>query len=313
MSTEINTTIAHRQITEKAAADLKALRERIPELEQRLTALTQEQALIEQARMDDSHTLSHAHQQDEQASKKHREALEYARYAVDTLAEQEATREALTLEAEAKEVHRLYEDTASSIEQKEAARSARLEALRVEYDQARDELTTAHAKIAEVQRIEQTALAKLGKSTYDRLLAEYQETHQAALEAAREAMAAAKIEETRFLDQALKELELWPDLQRQIRPDLEYRDELTETCQRYIDLINALIGSDQGNHLSILQQLPSIRNQYYDFRTLFLISPEDLHALSVNVHSRSTIKPISLTRRRDTMQAVISEYRKTRQ
>jgi DNA repair exonuclease SbcCD ATPase subunit len=305
MTIEINTTIeAHRQITEKAAANLKALRERVPELEQRLTALSQEQAQIEQAKMDDSHTLSHARQQDERAAQKHREALEYARYSVDTLGETEATREALTLEAQAKEAHRLYEETASSIEQREAARSARLEALRVEYEQARDELTTTHARIAEVGRIEQTALQKLGNSTYERLFAEYQEKHLSRLATAREAMAAAKIEETRFMDQALAELALWPDLQAKLQPEAAvYRDLVTAVLEAQVTYIDTMMAASQvlGSGIGRLKAM----EVFYQWRDQLLITASDLAGIGTSRNDDFR----ELTRRRDRAFAALAEYR----
>jgi hypothetical protein len=313
MNTEVEATItAARQISEKAARELQQLRERVPELERQLATLTEEQATLEQQRGDDAHTLEHARQMDVQATQRHKDALDYANYAVGTSGEREALRTSITLEQHAKETHRLYEETASSIELKERARTTRLEALRVEYDQARDELASAQARIEEVQRIEQRALQELGESTFERLQATRQEIHIARIERATEELTRAKIAEQQFADQALAELAPWPALQQQMRPDQQYSDEVTETCQRYIDLIDALIGSDQGNHLAALQQLPLVSRRHYHWKTLFQLSDTDLHPLNIIAAHRSTSKPIALLQQRTAMQAVLDAYRATK-
>jgi predicted nucleic acid-binding Zn-ribbon protein len=313
MSTQIETIeAAARQIHTKASSEIERLRERIPQLEQLMSDLTAEQAQIEQHRFDDSHTLAHARQIDQEASQRHREAVSYAEYAMGMSGEREATRQALTLEERAKDTHKSYEQTATHIEQKEALRASRLEALRLEYAQASDEHNTAVARIAEVQRIEQTALERLGEATYERLSSEYEHTHASALETARELLAQARIEEQRFIDRAEQELAIWPDLAQKIKPDRVYHDKVTDTCQIFIDLISSLIGDDQGNHMQALQVLPSSRRQYFNWRNLFHLSEPDLYPLNVNSYHRPTHKPTSLLNLQRTMQAVLDEYRQTK-
>src|SRR5579871_614525 len=306
----IDVQLAASEIHDKASAELAELRLRIPQLEEQLRTNIEEQQSIQQAHIDDDERLANAHDTDAKAALAQKEALEYVRYALGLSGEKDATRTALEREDSAKAAHTIYEQMASGVEQREATRVARLEQLQGEYATTQAELTACHAQMAMVARIEATALEQLGKSTYDRLAQEYQSQHQARLEQAREQLAVAKMEEQRFFDRSAKELELWPERAAQLLPKEIYHDETTQSMQAYIDLIDAMVGSKQGTHLAPIQQLPSVRTQYLNFRDFFLITSNDLYALNVDTYHQATLKPMDLLRRRDMMQKLLDEYRK---
>jgi hypothetical protein len=300
---------AAAQIHEKASTELAHLRENVPMLEQQLQQHIDEKGKLEQDRLNDANTLAFALDKATRAKQAHKEALDYANYAVGTIGEQDAMRQALTCEEEAKQQQALYEETASSIERQEATRTARLETLQREIEQTRHELTQAHAKIDDIGRVEAKALERLGKATHEQLARE-KVAYVARKEAAREQLALATLEETRFSERAAIELKLWPHLQQQLLTGGLYQDELTETCERYIALIDALIGKEQGTHLGSLQTLPTVRSQYHSWRQLFTLTDDDLYTLCINTHARATLKPDNLMRRRAIMQGILEEYRK---
>lgn len=301
-----------KEITDKAAADLLVLHEKIPILEQRLIAIAEERTQIAQAREGANDGLQEMRRIRDTAQQEHTKASEYAAYCVGLAAEGEATRKAIEKEDEFKQQQNRYEKIVADYECEEAARVAREETLQTEQGQVTTELTELHAKVASVRRVEATALEVLGEATYEKR----EKLRQAALDEVNQAMqivAQKKMLLTRVDDAALAELSPWSDLQAKYRPADEYHDATTETMQRFIDLMNSLIGDDQGNHLAVLQTLPSIRNKYSNWRYLFTIMLDDLSTLSVNQYHRNAIKPINLIRGRDNMLALQSEYRKTRQ
>lgn len=300
-----------KQITDKAAADLAGLLEKIPVLEARLLAIAEERAQIAHTREGADSGLQEMRRIRDTAQQEHTKASEYAAYCLGLAAEGEATRKAIEKEDEFKQQLRRYEEIAADYEREEAARVAREETLQTEQGLVTTELTEVHAKIASIRRVEATALEVLGEATYENR----EKLRQAALDEVNQAMqivAQKKMLLTRVDDAALAELSPWSHLQAKYRPAEEYHDATTETMQRFIDLMNSLIGDDQGNHLAVLQTLPSIRNQYHNWRYLFTIMLDDLSTLSINQYHRNAIKPINLIRGRDNMLVLQSEYRKTR-
>jgi hypothetical protein len=295
-------------ISLRAAGELTTLRARIPELQQTLRDLTDEQATMETSRVNQASVLSHAHQLSESATKQHKEAREYAAFAVDSVGERDAMHKVRELETAALSASVNYTQERSKYEQAEAARASRLESLRSEYDQTRDELTHIHARIAEVERIERRSLAELGQSCYERLALKLQEI-QGKISLTRDELTGLKLQQTQFLDEAKAELSAWPALARQLRPTETIEDEVTQTMQSFITLLENLIHRN-GDHLQIMQDLPGLRGSWHTWKETFLLHQQDLQSL--NTRRELHLQPASLQAKRQTMLNLLAEYRRSK-
>lgn len=108
------------------------------------------------------------------------------------------------------------------------------------------------------------------------------------------------------IDAGTSRLKPWPEHVADIRAGIpDVQDDVTGTLTRFISYIDGLL-ENKGRHLAVLQQLPTVRNNLYNWRNIFHISPDDLDLLS---SSRDSDVPRTLLRRREIALAVLQEYR----
>lgn len=219
----------------------------------------------------------------------HADAMEAARLAAHTLTR--IGTESAAIEAKCLDEAERDQARAEALTSERLARSERLRTIQQERAALIHAKDAAHMAIGELEH----------RAVQDEIDSIDQE-----IAATQTTLDALKQRRAEAIDAGTSRLKPWPEHVADIRagiPDIS--DDVTGTLTRYIACIDGLV-ENKGRHLAALQQIPTVSNNLFNWRNIFLISPDDLYLLS---SSRDSDVPRSLLKRREIALAILQEYR----
>lgn len=168
------------------------------------------------------------------------EAQNYAAMAQGTAGEREALATVIRLEKTSAEIQKELakaEHQAETARTKETTVRADLGQQIAQYSRELDEV---RQNILRVQTIHQRSVRELGEQLYRQAITDL-EIHQRRIASKRQEVVQAQLDESRCFDDALQQLEDWPDYQRAIKARVSVEDAATRTLEVFIAALDTLL------------------------------------------------------------------------